>query len=291
MQRACIQWCGAAAAAVFALLMAAPLRAADNSGMRPVAEELGQRTKPAAAPEAEQKGGLSDSAVRVLMTYAISIIPDNYPGPDGKPVKVDKGDPNKFVIPVDDARRIVRAATRSAYAEVCDLKDLARANFETLMKGEEAKKIWSKDQMLLISALHMFSVSYFTGSIKITTTEEPKGAAAKPPAEGASAAASPRTGSRAEAADAAWHRDRDRRPEAADLLAGAEGEGDERNQRLCGGQCVGRGLAANGQDAPGGQASVGAGLPAAALRPAAAPIDTFRHSRVESGAKLKPVRL
>ena len=78
MQRACIQWGGAAAAAVLALLIGAPVRAADNSAMTPVAEELGQRTKPAAAPEAEQKGGLSDSAVRVLMTYALSIIPDTF---------------------------------------------------------------------------------------------------------------------------------------------------------------------------------------------------------------------
>jgi hypothetical protein len=189
MQRACIQWSGAAAAAVFALLVAAPLKAADDTGVRPVAEELGQRTKPAAAPEGEQKsGGLSDSAVRVLMTYALSIIPDAYPGPDGKPIKVQKGDPNKFVIPVDDARRIIRTATRSAYAEVCDLKELERANFQALMKSEEAKKVWSKDQMLMISALHMFSVSYFTGSIKITTKTEPEGAPATPPPAGANGA-------------------------------------------------------------------------------------------------------
>jgi hypothetical protein len=147
-----------------ALLIGAPASAADNAGVRTVAEELGQRTKPAAAPEAEQKGGLSDSAVRVLMTYALSIIPDTYPGPDGKPVKVNKDDPNKFVIPVDDARRIVRAATRSAYAEVCNLQDLARANYQTL----------------LINALHLFSVSYFTGSAKITTEEEPAPTAKKP---------------------------------------------------------------------------------------------------------------
>ncbi|MGZ5862968.1 MAG: hypothetical protein ACXWKB_06755 [Methyloceanibacter sp.] len=199
MQSACIQWGGAAAAAVFALLVAAPLRAADNSGVRPVAEELGQRTKPTAAPEGEQKaGGLSDSAVRVLMTYALSIIPDTYPGPDGKPVKVDKSDPNKFVIPVDDARRIVRAATRSAYAQVCDLKDLERANFQTLMRGEEEKKVWSKDQMLLISALHMFSVSYFTGSIKITTKEEPEGPAANPPAKATGPVAVSKNGQPAE---------------------------------------------------------------------------------------------
>jgi hypothetical protein len=171
MQRVLIRWGGAAAAAVLALLAGTPLKAADNNGVRPVAEELGQRTKPAAAP-GEQKGGLSDSAVRVLMTYAFSIIPDEAPGADGKAAKVDKSDPNKFLIPTEDARRVIRVATRSAYAEVCDLLDLERANYQTLMKGEEAKKVWSRDQLLLINALHMFAVSYFTGSIKITTKEE-----------------------------------------------------------------------------------------------------------------------
>jgi hypothetical protein len=172
MQRACVQWGGAAAAAVLALLMGAPLRAADDNGVRPVAEELGQRTKPEAAPGGAQKGGLSDSAVRVLMTYAFSVIPDETPGADGKALKVDKSDPNKFLIPTEDARRVIRVATRSAYAEVCELPELEKANYRTLMKGEEAKNVWTREQMLAINALHMFAVSYFTGSIKITTKEE-----------------------------------------------------------------------------------------------------------------------
>ena len=200
MRRASIQWCWAAAAAVCTLLVAVPLTAAENSGVRPVAEELGQRTKPAAAPESEQKGGLSDSAVRVLMTYALSIIPDTYTGPDGKPVKVNKSDPNLFVIPVDDARRVIHVATRSAYAEVCDLKDLEQANFVTMMRGEEARK-WSKNQMLLISALHMFSVSYFTGNIRITTEDEPA-TAGNSPAKGAGAAAVSKNGKPAQPAAA-----------------------------------------------------------------------------------------
>ncbi len=186
MHRAWIGWSGAAAAAVLTLLAGTPLSAADGTGVRPVAEELGQRTKPAAAPGGEQKGGLSDSAVRVLMTYAFSIIPDEAPGADGKAAKVDKSDPNKFLIPTEDARRVIRVATRSAYAEVCELNDLERANYQTLMKGEEAKKVWSRDQLLLINALHMFSVSYFTGSIKITTKEEAEDV---PPAEQAAPAA------------------------------------------------------------------------------------------------------
>ncbi len=168
MNRAWFQWGGAATAAVLALLMGAPLMAAENSGVRPVAEELGQRTKPDATPESQNKGGLSDSAVRVLMSYAFSIIPEERKGADGKPIKVDKSDPKLFLIPDEDARRIIRAATRSAYAEACELPDLARANYQTLMRTEEAKKIWTEQQLLMINALHMFSTSYFSGNVKIS---------------------------------------------------------------------------------------------------------------------------
>jgi hypothetical protein len=168
MQRVWFHWGGAATAAVLALLVGAPLEAADNTGIKTVAEELGQRTKPPTTPGGEQKSGLSDSAVRVLLTYAFSLIPESQPGPDGKPVKVDKSNPNAFIIPDADARRIIRAATRSAFAEACELPDLARANYNTLMQGEQAKKVWSDQQLLMINALHMFSASYFSGSVKIT---------------------------------------------------------------------------------------------------------------------------
>ncbi len=292
MQRACSQWGGAAAAVVFALLLATPLRAADNSGMRPVAEELGQRTKPAAAPEGEQKGGgLSDSAVRVLMTYALSIIPDTYTGPDGKPIKIDKSDPNKFVIPVEDARRIVRVATRSAYAQVCELQDLERANFQTLMKSEEAKKVWSKDQMFLINALHIFSVSYFTGNIKITTTDGARRRRGQAACEGREPRRSRQERAARRGGGPARHRDRGHRPEAADLLARAEGQGDERDQRLCGGQCRRPRPRHKRPRRPRRPSLPRPRRLRRPRRPTAAPIDTFRHSRVESGAKLKPVRL
>ena len=176
MHMAWFQWGGAATAAVLALLTAAPIEAADESGMRPVAEELGERA--AAAPAAQQKSGLSDSAVRVLMTYAFSIIPEERSGPDGKPVKVDKSDAKKFLIPDEDARRVIRAATRSAYAEACELADLAAANYKALMRSEVAKKTWSEEQLLMINALHIFSASYFTGNVKISDRPEAEAAPA-----------------------------------------------------------------------------------------------------------------
>jgi len=192
MKVAWIQLGGAACAAVLAVLVSAPVRAAnDTTGVTAVAaEELDKRSKQAQQEQGDPKG-MSDSAVRVLQTYAFSIIPEDAKGPDGKVVKIDKSDPNKFFIPSDDARRVIRAATRTAYAEVCDIPELGRANFETLMKGEEARKTWSPEQLKMISALHVFSVSYFTGNIKITAKEEPADPAAGAEASTAAKGAPP----------------------------------------------------------------------------------------------------
>jgi hypothetical protein len=184
MQSCCFRWGVTAAAVVLALSVGTPLRAAESAGVRPVAEELGQR---AAVPQGQQKGGLSDSAVRVLMSYAFSVIPDQQAGPDGKPVKLDKSDPNKFLIPDEDARRIIRAATRSAYADACGLPDLAQANHQALLRSEAARKVWSDPQFLMVNALYVFSASYFAGNVKISDGEDATGApaAANPPKEAA----------------------------------------------------------------------------------------------------------
>jgi hypothetical protein len=169
------------ATALLALLVGTPLKAQDSPGVRTVAEELDKRTKTDESSESGSKG-LSDSAVRVMATFAWSIIPDEVPGPDGKPTKVDKSEPKKFFIPIEDARQVIKVATRSAYAEACNLQDLERANYEKLMRGEEARQVWSHDQLMFINALHMFSVSYFTGNVSMT---EQKTDAAKAPEAGA----------------------------------------------------------------------------------------------------------
>lgn len=165
MRVAWIKLGGAACVAVLALLSSAPVKAADQSGMTTVAaEELDRRSK---QPEESKSGGLSESAVRVMVTYAFSLIPEETQGPDG-PVKVDKSDPNKYVIPSEDARRVIRAATRSAYADVCGLPELGQANYKAMLAQEEARKTWTREQMLMIEALHLFAMSYFTGNAKIT---------------------------------------------------------------------------------------------------------------------------
>ncbi len=175
MQKAWIQWAAAGATVLAALLLGAPLKAQDSTGVRPVAEELDKRTKPSGTADGAPKDKLSDSAVRVMATFAWSVMPDEVPGVDGKLVKLDKSNPQKFFIPIEDTRRVIKVATRSAYAEACNLLDLEKANYQTMIKSEAARRIWSPEQLLFINSLHMFAVSYFTGNISMT--EKPDTAA------------------------------------------------------------------------------------------------------------------
>lgn len=184
MQFPRIGWSAALTLAGLATLIGAPLNAAEQGGVRTVAEELGNRTKAEAAPGGAQKG-MSDSRVRVMSTYALSILPDEVQDKSGNKIKLDKSDPNIYLIPLDDARRIIRVATRSAYAEACQLPDLQKANFQAMYLAEEARQAWSKEQMMFIQALHTFSTSYFAGNVKITEQPAEGPAAATPEAAAA----------------------------------------------------------------------------------------------------------
>ena len=141
------------------------------------------------------------------------------PDPSGELVKLDKSDPNKYLIPLDDARRVIRVATRSAYAEVCQLFELEKANFEAMIRTERMRA-WTAEQMMFMHALHTFATSYFAGNVKITeqgdgrkpdTRRERSGAAAANASQGA-----------------ATHHDH----QEARMPAWAEGKGHRGDQRL-----------------------------------------------------------
>jgi hypothetical protein len=198
MRVAWIYWSGAAFTVALALQAAAPLNAADEGSVHYVAEELGNRTK---APEAEQATpkGLSDSAVRVMSTFALSVLPDKVPDANGEMVKLDKSDPNKYLVPIEDARRVIRVATRSAYAEVCGLLELEKDNFQAMIRTERMRA-WTAEQMMFMHALHTFATSYFAGNVKITTQVEDEkgkslakeGAAAANASDGAASTITPK---------------------------------------------------------------------------------------------------
>ena len=68
-------------------------------------------------------------------------------------------------------RRVhIRVATRSAYAEVCKLPELEKANFDAMIRGEKLRG-WTAEQMMFIHALHTYATSYFAGNVKITESD------------------------------------------------------------------------------------------------------------------------
>ncbi len=158
----------AGAFAAFAFMTGSPAVAAEQEAGQIMAQQLTDRTR---EPETDSEGSddkLSDSAVRVMTSYAWSIMPDQVDAGNGTMISIDKSDPAKIIIPVDDARDVIRAAMRSAYAEICDVSQLGHQNFRTMMEQQEARDVWTLEQMQFINTLHMFSVSYFTGDMKIT---------------------------------------------------------------------------------------------------------------------------
>ncbi len=88
----------------------------------------------------KQKKSTNDSTVRLIMSAAFSGMPEELPNLKGEMVKLDFSDPKKYMIPLDDARRVIRRAYLSAKAELCGLKDIERRHFESIMRREIALK-------------------------------------------------------------------------------------------------------------------------------------------------------
>ena len=125
-------------------------------------------TSGAIAQEAEKKPAIKDKTVQVLMKFAFSLMPEVYTGPDGKKISIDKKKPDDVLIPIDDARRIVIVGYRSAQAQNCDLKVMQTLNHNAMVKYEEVFKSWTVKQKLFINQLHLFTVLYMTGNVKVS---------------------------------------------------------------------------------------------------------------------------
>lgn len=116
------------------------------------------------AQEQKKETKLSERTVRVIMGTAYAGIPESLPKPDGTVVKLDRSDPKKFLIPVEDARNIIVSAVLSARADLCNMEDLGRKHFESLMRRERARDKWTSYQMTYIDVLHATTGLYMTGS-------------------------------------------------------------------------------------------------------------------------------
>ena len=111
---------------------------------------------------------LSERSVQVLMNYAWAILPNKFTTQNGKVIEVDKKKRDEVMIPIGLARNIIQVARLSAHAQICELPEEQTANYRAMMKVENDKKKWSDQQLLYISQLHLFTVMWLTGNVKVT---------------------------------------------------------------------------------------------------------------------------
>jgi hypothetical protein len=125
-------------------------------------------------PGSAQGKELSEKSVQLLMQYAWALTPPKFTSPDGKTIEVDKSKPKDVIVSLDVAREVIKVARLSAYAQLCELAEEQRANYQTLMRREVAKSKWTDQQLLYISQLHLFTVMTLTGKVQIVQKEGDK---------------------------------------------------------------------------------------------------------------------
>ncbi len=116
------------------------------------------------APIAAKAKGtkFTDDYVKQTMALAFQQMPDHIKK-DGKIIKIERDKPEKVLIPVEDARRIMKAAGISALAQLCNRLDLQLAHRDAILVEERDKKKWSPQQLEYINRLHMFQVMMTLG--------------------------------------------------------------------------------------------------------------------------------
>jgi hypothetical protein len=117
---------------------------------------------------------LSVKSVKLITGFALTTIPSEIKQADGSVLKIDTKNLEKILVPLEDSRRIIMVARNSAHAQMCDMPELQAENYLALMRTEQAKKKWSKEQMLFINRLHLFTVMWLTGNVKFIAKEDGK---------------------------------------------------------------------------------------------------------------------
>ena len=127
-----------------------------------------------AGPAFAQNKELSDKSVLTLMRYAWGMVPEKFTTPLGKVIVVDKSHASDSIVPIEMAREVIRVARMSAYAQLCELAEEQRANYQTLMRREEGRSKWTDQQMLFINQLHLFTVMTLTGKVQLVEKDGDK---------------------------------------------------------------------------------------------------------------------
>lgn len=145
---------------------------ATKTWMRAAALAAAMLTTAGAAVAGE--GELSDKSVQVLMDYAWALTPQQFSKKDGTIIMVDKQNREAAMIPIDIAREVIRVGRLSAHAQVCNLPEDQTLNHRSLMRREVDRKKWTDQQTLYINQLHLTTVMFLTGKLKLVEKDGDK---------------------------------------------------------------------------------------------------------------------
>lgn len=122
-----------------------------------------------------QKDQPSEKVIKMLTTMAYSNVPGKIKDKkSGKEVIIDKKKPNTILVPIEDARRVIKVGYVSGQAQNCGLEAYQIANYQTMMNVERKKKKWTPGQLLFINRLHLMTVMMTTGQVRVSEKSKPK---------------------------------------------------------------------------------------------------------------------
>ena len=117
---------------------------------------------------------LSEKATRTFMEYAWQLTPAAFTKPDGTTIPIDKKKKGDVMVPLDVARKVIRAGRLSAHAQVCELAQDQSDNHNSLMRRHLQTKKWTPQQLVYINQLHLTTVMLLTGRIMLVEKQGDK---------------------------------------------------------------------------------------------------------------------
>lgn len=124
---------------------------------------LGATLGAVSAQDNKKPSQLSERTVRVIMGMAFAAVPEEVAKPDGKMVKLDRSDPKKFLIPIENAREVIVQSVLISRAELCGLADLKKDLFNKMMAHQRKANSWSPQQVVYIQLLSATTETFMTG--------------------------------------------------------------------------------------------------------------------------------
>lgn len=109
----------------------------------------------------------SDAVADLILSVALTNMPDFYTDKAGKKVSLDIKKPHLFIITRKDAKPIIRAGFRSGHAQLCGFTELRKKNYDKMFQNEKKRGKWGPAQFIFIDRVHFAARQLAIGELKL----------------------------------------------------------------------------------------------------------------------------